>query len=82
MQPGDGMPQRARLDEHRHPNNTMVWCARSASTGAPITGRPVDYTGHFSSFQAISQNIHSYRELMTNESSMRRFSSSPAVLAH
>jgi hypothetical protein len=35
---------------HRHSNNT--------STGRSITGRP-GYTGHFSSFHAISQNIHS-----------------------
>jgi hypothetical protein len=52
-----------------------------ACLGCSATG-PVDYTGHFSSFQAISQNIHSYRELMTNELSMRAFSSSPAVFAH
>ena len=47
----------------------------------PCPGPP-SYTGHFSSFHAISQNIHSYRELMTNDSSIRRFSSLPAVLAH
>ena len=40
------------------------------------------YTGHFSSFHAMSQNIHSYRELMMKDSSIRRFSSLPAVLAH
>ena len=40
------------------------------------------YTGHFSSRQAMSQNIHSYRELMMKESSIRRNSSFPAVLAH
>ena len=34
---------------------------------------PSAHTGHFSSFHAISQNIHSYRELMTNDSSIRRF---------
>ena len=43
---------------------------------------PSAHTGQVSSFQAISQNIHSYRELMTNDSSIRRFSSFPAVLAH
>ena len=43
---------------------------------------PPSYTGHFSSFHAISQNIHSYRELMMKDSSIRRFSSFPAVLAH
>jgi hypothetical protein len=47
----------------------------------PSSGLP-SYTGHFSSFHAISQNIHSYRELMMNDSSIRRFSSFPAVLAH
>src|ERR1044072_2976004 len=36
----------------------LVWWGRSASIGALITGRP-GYTGHFSSFHAISQNIHS-----------------------
>ncbi len=40
------------------------------------------YTGHFSSRQAMSQNIHSYRELMMKESSILRSSSFPAVLAH
>ena len=45
-------------------------------------GPPSLHTGHSSSFHAISQNIHSYRELATNDSSMRRFSSLPAVLAH
>jgi hypothetical protein len=54
---------------------------RSASTGAPTPGE-ANYTGHSSSFHAISQNIHSYRELITNDSSIRRFSSLPAVLAH
>lgn len=39
------------------------------------------HTGHFSSFQAISQNIHSYLELMRNACSMRFFSSCPAVRA-
>ena len=43
---------------------------------------PSAHTGQVSSFHAISQNIHSYRELMTNDSSIRRFSSLPAVLAH
>ena len=43
---------------------------------------PSVHTGQVSSFHAISQNIHSYRELMTNDSSIRRFSSLPAVLAH
>ena len=48
----------------------------------PPSPGPPSHTGHFSSFHAISQNIHSYRELMTNDSSIRRFSSLPAVLAH
>src|SRR6185295_10127973 len=48
----------------------------------PSPGPPSPHTGHFSSFHAISQNIHSYRELVTNDSSIRRFSSLPAVLAH
>jgi hypothetical protein len=48
----------------------------------PPSPGPPSYTGHFSSFHAISQNIHSYRELITNDSSIRRFSSLPAVLAH
>ena len=39
------------------------------------------HTGHFSSFQAISQNIHSYFELIRNACSIRFFSSCPAVLA-
>ncbi len=39
------------------------------------------HTGHFSSFQAISQNIHSYFELRRNDCSIRFFSSWPAVLA-
>ncbi len=43
---------------------------------------PSVHTGQVSSFHAISQNIHSYRELMTNDSSIRCFSSLPAVLAH
>jgi hypothetical protein len=42
---------------------------------------PSPHTGHFSSFQAISQNIHSYFELMRNACSMRFFSSCPAVRA-
>jgi hypothetical protein len=43
---------------------------------------PSVHTGQVSSFHAISQNIHSYRELITNASSIRRFSSLPADLAH
>ena len=43
---------------------------------------PSVHTGQVSSFHAISQNIHSYRELRTNDSSIRRVSSLPAVLAH
>ncbi len=39
------------------------------------------HTGHFSSFQAISQNIHSYFELIRNACSIRFFSSCPAVRA-
>src|SRR2546422_7597943 len=34
------------------------------------------HTDHDSSFHAISQNIHSYRELMMNACSMRAFSPS------
>jgi len=52
--------------------------AVSPSAVTPSTS----YTGHFSSRQAMSQNIHSYRELMMKESSIRRNSSFPAVLAH
>ena len=52
-----------------------------ARLGCSTTG-PVDHTGHSSSFHAISQNIHSYRELITNDSSIRRFSVCPACLAH
>ena len=40
------------------------------------------YTGHDSSFHAISQNIHSYRELMRNTCSSRTFSTSLARFAH
>src|SRR5207244_10745711 len=40
------------------------------------------HTGHDSSFHAISQNIHSYRELMINACSMRAFSPSLAFFAH
>lgn len=40
------------------------------------------YTGHCSSFHAISQNIHSYRELITNASSILRFSAAPASFTH
>src|SRR5205807_4564887 len=40
------------------------------------------YTGHDSSFHAISQNIHSYRELMMNACSIRAFSPSLACFAH
>lgn len=65
----------------------------SSAAAGPYTGRceegrvgqrqdPSTYTGHSSSFHAISQNIHSYRELITKASSMRRFSSFPAFLAH
>ena len=43
---------------------------------------PSFHTGHSSSFQAISQNIHSYRELITNASSIRFFSADPAFFAH
>jgi hypothetical protein len=43
---------------------------------------PNIHTGHSSSFQAISQNIHSYRELITNASSIRFFSADPAFFAH
>jgi len=53
-----------------------------ASTLGLLDNRTRRYTGHFSSFHAISQNIHSYRELMTNASSIRRFSSFPAVFTH
>src|SRR5947209_10469188 len=40
------------------------------------------HTGHDSSFHAISQNIHSYRELMMNACSIRAFSPSLAFFAH
>jgi len=75
-------------------NTSWRWdapsCARRTSTALPCAFREhrgthprrAFYTGHFSSFHAISQNIHSYRELITNASSIRRFSSLPAVLAH
>lgn len=56
-------------------------CARCANTGDRRVTRPF-YTGHFSSFHAMSQNIHSYRELMMKESSIRWSASLPAVLAH
>ena len=50
-----------------------------------VSGRawasPHPHTGHFSSFQAISQNIHSYCELIKKACSIRFFSSCPAVLA-
>ena len=60
--------------------NGALWLhAERASQPWPPS---LSYTGHFSSFHAISQNIHSYRELATNDSSIRRFSSLPAVLAH
>ena len=47
-----GVPHRARI------GRALFHRARSASTGAP-TYSPASYTGHFSSFHAISQNIHS-----------------------
>src|SRR3989442_5753185 len=40
------------------------------------------HTDHDSSFHAISQNIHSYRELMMNACSMRAFSPSLAFFDH
>lgn len=59
--------------------STPVCRELSKRTSAPCLAR---YTGHCSSVHAISQNIHSYRELITNASSMRRRSSAPAVSAH
>lgn len=72
---GEGMPHSARI------GRALLHRARSASTGAPSPWR-IFYTGHSSSFHAISQNIHSYRELITNASSILRRSSLPAVFAH
>src|SRR5437660_2363002 len=44
---------------------------------------PIEFhTGHDSSFHAISQNIHSYRELLINLCSRRTFSPSVACFAH
>src|SRR5437016_11491841 len=45
-------------------------------------GRVGFHTGHDSSFHAISQNIHSYRELLMNACSRRTFSPSVACFAH
>ncbi len=60
--------------------NAMVVSVPAISPS--VVTSSTSYTGHFSSRQAMSQNIHSYRELMMNESSIRRNSSFPAVLAH
>src|SRR2546426_1105678 len=49
---------------------------------APWLTGSAPHTGHDSSFHAISQNIHSYRELMMNACSMRAFSPSLAFFAH
>ena len=46
---------------------------RKASWNVDALSPP--HTGHFSSFQAISQNIHSYLELIRNACSIRFFSS-------
>ena len=73
--PVGGLPHRGRIE------GALFHRAPSASTGTP-THRLAPHTGHSSSFHAISQNIHSYLELTTNDSSIRRFSSLPAVLAH
>lgn len=64
-----------------------IWGMNATVVSVPAISPSVvtsstSYTGHFSSRQAMSQNIHSYRELMMNKSSIRRNSSFPAVLAH
>ena len=73
-----------------HGETQQVQTPRS-SLGAPVGAVLVSararshpsppHTGHFSSFQAISQNIHSYFELIRNACSIRFFSSCPAVRA-
>ena len=76
----DGVASFRRQAEakHRAANGALWLHAERAAQLWPA----LSHTGHFSSFHAISQNIHSYRELITNASSIRRFSSFPAVLAH
>ena len=72
-----GLGQTARVQ--RGPSQA----ARCASNGTALLPCPSSrHTGHLSSFHAISQNIHSYLELITNDSSILRFSSLLAVLAH
>ena len=68
-EPVGGLPHSGRIE------GALLHRAPSASTGAP-THRLAPHTGHSSSFHAISQNIHSYRELITKASSIRRLSSS------
>jgi hypothetical protein len=60
-------------------NDTRLFS--TLNIGESATG-PALHTGHSSSFHAISQNIHSYRELMRNASCIRFFSASPASWAH
>ncbi len=55
--------------------------ALRALCGGHSSVRLAHYTGHFSSVHAISQNIHSYRELITKACSIRCRSSRPAVRA-
>lgn len=80
------IPQdRSPVDLDRHA--LAIWGMKAMVVSVPASNPSVvtpstSYTGHFSSRQAMSQNIHSYRELMMNESSIRRNSSFPAVLAH
>jgi hypothetical protein len=59
----------------------IVRVARANGTTPHTLPLPL-HTGHSSSFHAISQNIHSYRELIMNASSIRFFSACPASFTH
>ena len=77
--PGGGASTLGLLGDRTRPSGQRRSVASSGES-RPALARP-NHTGHSSSFHAISQNIHSYCELITNDCSIRRFSSLPAVLA-
>ena len=60
---------------------SAVEAQRLSRTGHSIRTFP-SHTGHTSSFQAISQNIHSYLELMRKAASKRSRSLSVTDFAH
>jgi hypothetical protein len=76
-QGGDCVSLTARV--HRAHSDRARCASKGTCSHVPAL-RP--HTGHSSSFHAISQNIHSYRELIMNASSIRFFSACPASFTH